>query len=454
MIIDNENQFQILKSDIINSDIVLIPVYSDIYSHPQKNSISLFHIYSISSRNEYTILINHSELIYKCDIIELFRDFDKKIYVPNKKQLFHFYELNNVIDIGLISQFMNKKMNNNEINTEAHLFFKRNFYTHRNINQIIPVVKHIFACHEELQHLLKIIAETGDIIDSPAFKIYNDILLFNYYSIEKSGINIDRNIFKQYFEDKSLYHLGDDNLIYSDYNVYTRTGRPSNSFAGINFAAMNKDDGTRSMIRSRFVDGLLVELDFNSFHMFLVSKLIGYKFPTDDIHLYLASQMLGTNDVTDEEKVAMKQLNFELLYSDLDKTIIDNIPFYKSVHECRNKLYHDFRKNGYIETFLFKRKLFMPSDSKLATVFNYYIQSYETEQNAIFIRRILQYIEQNNILSRLILYTYDSFLFDIKKDELNHLMNILSLLDNDFPIKISAGYDYSNLIRIEHFQKI
>ena len=239
------------------------------------------------------------------------------------------------------------------------------------------------------------------------------------------------------------------NLIYSEYNIYTRTGRPSNSYAGINFAALNKDDGSRDMICSRFDDGILVEFDFNSYHMFLISKLINFKLPTTDIHRYLAEQMTSKINISAEEKTMMKQINFELLYSDIDQSIIDAVPFFNEIYKFRNELYHDFIKNGYIETYLFKRKLYMPKDSKLATVFNYYIQSFETEQNIIFIHQMNQYfVEHPSLKSKLILYTYDSFLFDFDKSELLHIPELMKLLC-EFPLKVNAGYDYGHLTEIK-----
>ena len=49
-----------------------------------------------------------------------------------------------------------------------------------------------------------------------------------------------------------------DGLVYSEYNPYTTTGRPSNRFGGTNFAALNKTDGSREKYISRFDGGMLV----------------------------------------------------------------------------------------------------------------------------------------------------------------------------------------------------
>ena len=39
-----------------------------------------------------------------------------------------------------------------------------------------------------------------------------------------------------------------DGMFYSEYNLFTSTGRPSNRFGGINFAALNKKDGSRETV--------------------------------------------------------------------------------------------------------------------------------------------------------------------------------------------------------------
>ena len=59
-------------------------------------------------------------------------------------------------------------------------------------------------------------------------------MLYNLYLIESSGLNSSKG------------------LEYTQYNPYTSTGRPSNRYNGINYAALNKEDGTRDRFVSRF----------------------------------------------------------------------------------------------------------------------------------------------------------------------------------------------------------
>ena len=52
-------------------------------------------------------------------------------------------------------------------------------------------------------------------------------------------------------------------LVFSEYNLYTSTGRPSNRYGGVNFPALKKEDGTRESFTSRYEKGSLVSYDYD-----------------------------------------------------------------------------------------------------------------------------------------------------------------------------------------------
>jgi len=117
-----------------------------------------------------------------------------------------------------------------------------------------------------------------------------------------------------------------DNKVYSQYNYYTMTGRPSNAYRGFNFAAMNKEDGTRAAFCSRFDNGALVEMDFDSYHVRLIARLIGYDLPTSSIHDYLGQFYFGVSQLTDEQRDESKQITFRLLYGGIDSEFLSIQP--------------------------------------------------------------------------------------------------------------------------------
>ena len=79
-----------------------------------------------------------------------------------------------------------------------------------------------------------------------------------------------------------------DGMVYSEYNIFTSTGRPSNRFGGTNFAALNKKDGSRKPYVSRYKNGVLVEMDYDAYHLRLIGELIGYDFPKGSVHEHMA----------------------------------------------------------------------------------------------------------------------------------------------------------------------
>jgi hypothetical protein len=101
---------------------------------------------------------------------------------------------------------------------------------------------------------------------------------------------------------------------------------------------------------------------------------------------------------------------------------------------------------------MFGRKLFKSffSEMNAAKLLNYVLQSYETERNMAVIHNIL--LRTQSFSSKLILYTYDSFLFDFNKKDGAELIKIIKeeLEQNGkFPIKLEIGPDYHNMITVK-----
>ena len=78
-------------------------------------------------------------------------------------------------------------------------------------------------------------------------------------------------------------------------------------------------------------------------------------------------------------------------------------------------------------------------------LFNYLIQAYETESNIKTIIKLKQYLLDKK--TKLVLYGYDSFLFDFSKDDgvstLTELKNILER--NGHMVKSQAGPNYGEM---------
>jgi hypothetical protein len=232
--------------------------------------------------------------------------------------------------------------------------------------------------------------------------------------------------------------------IYTQYNLFTSTGRPSNAFNGINFSAMNKEDGSRSsFVPSKDV---LVEFDYSSYHLRILAYHIGYKFEEEDIHTHLAKFYYGTETVTSEQYAESKGLTFKLLYTDSISEELEDIPFFAKVKEFKKILWQTYKKQGFIESFLSKSPI--KGITSKTQILPYVLQNYETERNILIINDLLKYLE--NKVTRLVLYNYDSFLFDYsKKDGKKTIEEIKDILEQDgYKTSCKFGYNYQEMKNI------
>jgi DNA polymerase I-like protein with 3'-5' exonuclease and polymerase domains len=242
-------------------------------------------------------------------------------------------------------------------------------------------------------------------------------------------------------------HINKENKIYTEYNVYTATGRPANRFGGVNFAALNRDNGERSMIKSRFKDGNILMFDYDAYHLILVSKLVGYDFPTDiNIHEYLGRQYFDKVELTEEEYSESKSVSFEILYGGIDESVAEAIPFFRKALDFIDELWKKSQDMGYTESILSKRRIYTKDFNK-NKLFNYILQNYETERNITVIQKILSKIKSSE--TKLILYVYDGFVFDMHPDEKllgDELQFIIE--DGGFKTKKFIGKNFHELRKV------
>jgi hypothetical protein len=232
----------------------------------------------------------------------------------------------------------------------------------------------------------------------------------------------------------------DGGRVYTKYNPYTTTGRPSNRHLNVNWSALNKSDGTRSLIVSRFDGGSLLQMDYESYHIRLIAKMVGYQFPKGETaHQHLAD-LYGTDYET------AKGLTFKYLYGGLDD-FARGIPYFQKVEKYIEEIYQNFVISGRLTTPLFKREIHHTKieGSTQQKVFNYLLQALETEINYLKIEEVLNWLEGRK--SKLILYTYDAFLIDTHPDERDGVLETLPTImeKGEFPIRTYEGTNYDNL---------
>jgi hypothetical protein len=133
-----------------------------------------------------------------------------------------------------------------------------------------------------------------------------------------------------------------------------------------------------------------------------------------------------------------------LLYGGIDKDF-EKVPFFGKTKTYINKLWSIFKSKGSVVTPLMKRPLYAKHlhDMNPNKLFNYVLQASETEYNLSILNDINDLLCEYN--TNIILYTYDSVLFDydIKdgKELLLKLRNVMSRAGR-FPVKTKAGVNY------------
>jgi len=417
VIIETKLEFDSFLEKYQDSSCILIPILCDVNKHPLENSLCLLYV-KLLDGDEYLLPFNHSEAI-NLDITHLDKlDSDHKKYIYDKKQFNHIVKLKNVIDINL-QYYMehNEPLYVEDITTNSHDYFNRKYYKLNRVNCVVPILKHLELCR-------KLSNEFQKHIDLPVHQEYNDNIIDNLTYLESAGLRYDKNI------------------VFSEYNPYTSTGRPSNRFGGINFAALNKIDGSRQPFKSRFQNGMLVEFDYDAYHLRLIGEVVDYKFPEGSVHEHMA-RFYG--DVTYDES---KNQSFQYLYGHIPIDVVQINPFFGKVHDYINEIWSVYKQREFITSNIYNKKIFRKnlSDMNRNKLFNYKIQLMETENNMKMLSNLIPFLESYK--SKLILYSYDSFLFDFNLDDgVDCLKKIKKIIESNglFPTKTSKGTNYHEM---------
>jgi hypothetical protein len=76
------------------------------------------------------------------------------------------------------------------------------------------------------------------------------------------------------------------------------------------------------------------------------------------------------------------------------------------------------------------------------------LQATETELNMKILSKVMEYLKEKQ--SKMVLYTYDSYLLDVHPSENELLKNLKILIEgNGFPTKIEIGDRYSEMKSID-----
>lgn len=409
---------------ILNSEICfLFPVLKNPKEHYCRNTLSFVYGFTRNSRIEFLIGVEHYDVPkLECDIGLLRTNLQ---HISYKKKYLPVHEV--LLDADLLKWLNSGEMLKIKSNPCID-FFQRNGKD----NSIVPIFKWIELIRKIRDEVLELQMPPAPVMDS-----YNN-LLNQLIKVEHAGLHCNFH----------CSDIGERNgngkcVEYTEYNPYTLTGRPSNKFGGINYAALNKTDGSRERFISRFKDGYLVEFDYQAFHINLIAKILKYSFPEQDPYPYLATEFFNTPEPTDEQIHASKELTFQQVYGGV-RSEYKHIRFFKLLDDFLTKIELE-NKNGTVKSFLFKKPI--KSTENYIKTFNYLLQNLETEINSLVLTKLNEFLKNKE--TKVILYTYDSFLFDYSpndgRDILREIKQILGSIG--IPSRIKIGKNYHTMIQ-------
>lgn len=390
--------------------------------HPALNHLSLLYIKPLNDDKGYILCLNHTEALklHKTPITNLLASF-KEVYVRDRKSFIYVFPLKNLIDISFYTpEYV-------EPTTPTHESFYQKYGDKENINNIIPLTKHYEKC--EL-----IFNKVKDYFKTDNTK-FNNKLTSVFFAIERNGIKINKKQLDKHFELNYEHFNIENSTIYSQYNLYTTTGRPSNSFNSINFAALAKDNGCRKSFIPN--NDKFIEIDINAYHPTLAAQLVGYDFGDETPYEYFAKE--AGIEVSEAKILMFKQL-YGGVYNEYKY-----IDFFQLIEEHVNKLWKEYTAHGFI---------FCPISGHILTknikdinpqkLFNYTLQNLETSTNVCIVWDIIKLLKGKK--TKIVLYTYDSILLDYcdEDDIIEQIKEVFKKYN--LRVKATKGLNYDKMI--------
>jgi hypothetical protein len=428
-----ETEEQLSKLPVEESCFVQLIPLNDNY-HPSLTTTSL--LYYRTKDKGYILPVNHSEAYpLKMRQIAPFLSAHKKVYVLDAKFHSYFLDLPNYIDLNFVQLDQENEHKIQDCSTILHRDFKHRLKDREDINTLIPITKHYQRCECLYESVSKYIGQETNVE-------YQRRTIRAYKKVEQVGISVSRETLLSSYQLKDPNYSLAENTIYTSYNLYNLTGRPTNSFNNVNFLAIPKEGEFRSCFVPR--EEYLVELDFDAYHLRIIAKLTGYKFPNpkESVHEYLGKQYFNKSTITEAEYKEAKTISFRQLYGGVESRY-KNIPFLNNLSTYIEARWKEYTQQGQIELPT-GRILKMHPEMSATKLFNYIIQSEETRINVGKLNRIHDLIEQEEYKSRIIMVTYDSFLLDFAvEDGKEVLVEIKRVLEEGgFVIKHKYGESY------------
>ena len=269
-----------------------------------------------------------------------------------------------------------------------------------------------------------------------------------------------------------------DGLIHTDYaQAVTATGRLSSNKPNLQNIPIRTDLGreTRSAFISRNDGDFILAADYSQIELRIIAAFSGdpemiSAFQNEkDIHSITASKVFNVplNDISSDMRRRAKEVNFGIIYGispfglsqNLDiprseaKEIIDSyFTEFKLVKEYMDNSIKKAKDKKYVETILGRRRYLRDIDSRNFTLrgfaernaINSPIQGSAADIIKLAMIKISDWMEREQIKSKMIMQVHDELVFDVVKSEKDEMeKNIKKIMENvikiDVPLTVEIG---------------
>ena len=417
-LVENEEQLNVLINSGYKKAFIEVIPYNDTI-HPVLNHVSLVYIRPIEASKGFMVCITHSESLNALNtrVNELIDKFEV-LYCRDKKETLHYFPNKTLYDITPPPHTYIRPT------TPTHDLYYSKHKDNHELNLIIPIVKHYELCETIFRDLKANI----NIEKTKYNEFFNSKVSVVFNAIERNGIRIHNETFSEYF------HAVDGEYVNTQFNLKTTTTRPSNKFKNVNYAALNKENGCRKSFIPR--NNRFVEIDISAYHPSLASRLIGYDFADIDIHAHFAT-------LYNVDYKKSKELTFKQLYGGVFENYKE-LEFFQGIEKYVGETWRKFKSDGFVECkisgYIYKNENLQNMNPQ--KLFNYLLQNLETSMNVRILWDMCGILRKCK--TKLVLYTYDSFLFDLDDSEEGVLDEIREVFKKyKLNIKEIKGYDYN-----------
>jgi len=420
-------------------NLVRLGVYVEVIStnneyHPKLTSTVAVYIRLIGSDHGFIIPIDHDEgLNISKERVYSILSKASKLYTLDKKNLLYHFNLQDAIDLSLLYSMTD--YDRLEYSHDLNYFYSK-YRDFVEVNKIIPLPKLHESCEKVYEKIKKVIKYN---IPS-GFDFYNNTATNVFFLIEQSGLGVYYDNFIDMFKPRNPLYNITNNQVLTSYNLYNVTSRPTNAFNSVNFAAIPKSEQHRKCFRP--TGDYFVELDFDGYHLRLLSEQIEYPLSNESAHEQLAKQYFKKEEITDDEYSEAKQINFHAIYGKIPEKYAF-LPIFTKIDYYIKDLWKQYEDDGEVLAPIsgkpFTNKL---KDMNPQKLMNYLMQSLETSRNILILKDVLRYLKDKK--TKMVLYTYDALLFDFhKEDGKETLEDLQEILESDgkFPIKFKYSKD-------------